>query len=284
MTGFSILLLAALAGQEPAEFQIVKVLGGFLSADGPLWHPEGYLLATDPPAGKVRRLKPGVLPELALSVPAAGMAFDHRKRLILCDPVNRRVLRWDGKGQPEVLASQFEGRKLNSPNDAAARGNLIFFTDPAFGSANDARELGFYGVYRLTEKGELTALAKWDKRPNGIALSPNGRILYVAASDERAIRAYDLDRSGMVSNERLVVTGVRGAPNGIAVDEEGKLYVACEGVAIYTPEGRLVRFIEMGDQPTNVAFGDGDFKTIYVTCRTAVYRIRVDARGAGAPE
>jgi len=282
--GGVVLVAALAAAQEPQEFQIVKVVGGFQSADGPLWHPEGYLLATDPPAGKIRRLKPGVVPEVALQLNAAGIAFDHRKRLIICDPVKRQVLRWDGKGQPDVLAAQFEGKKLNSPNDVITRGNQIFFTDPAFGSASDTKELGFHGVYRLTEKGELTALAKWEKRPNGIALSPNGRILYVTASDERAIRAYDLDRGGAATNERLVVTGIRGAPNGIAVDESGNLYVACAGVAIYTPEGKESRFIEMGDPPTNVAFGDGDFKALYVTARSGVYRIRVQIRGAGAPE
>jgi len=278
--------MCAMAGlaQDPEQLQIVKVIGGFRSADGPLWHPEGYLMASDPPSGEIKRLKPGVAPEVALKVAGAGLAWDNRKRLIICDPVQRQVLRWDGKGQPEVLASQFEGKKLNSPNDVVTRGDLIFFTDPAFGSAGDAKELAFHGVYRLTAKGELTALAKWEKRPNGIALSPNGRILYVAASDERAVRAYDLDRSGTATNERLLITGTRGVPNGITVDENGSIYVACEGVAMYSPEGKELRVIEMGDQPTNVAFGDPDYKTLYVTARSAVYRIRLEVKGAEAPE
>jgi gluconolactonase len=224
------------------------------------------------------------VPGTALETSAAGIAFDHRHRLILCDPVKRQVLRWDGKGRPEVLASQFEGKKLNSPNDVVTRGDLIFFTDPAFGSAAESRELPFHGVYRLTSKGELTVLAKWEKRPNGIALSPNGRILYVAASDERAVRAYDLDRSGMAANERLLITGIRGVPNGLAVDENGSIYVACEGVAIYSPEGKQLRFIEIGDPPTNLAFGDADYKSLYVSARSGVYRIRVEVRGAEAKE
>lgn len=282
--GWLLLLALAVSAQESQQYQIVKIAGGFLSADGPLWNPEGYLMATDPPAGKLRRLKGGVVPEVALEISAAGIAFDHRHRLILCDPVKRQVVRWDGKRPPEVLASEFEGKKLNSPNDVVTRGDLIFFTDPAFGSAAGSRELPFNGVYRLTGKGELTALAKWEKRPNGIALSPNGRILYVAASDERAVRAYDLDRSGMATNERLLITGIRGVPNGLAVDENGSIYVACEGVAIYSPEGKQLRFIEMGDPPTNLAFGDADYKSLYVSARTGVYRIRVDVRGAEAKE
>src|SRR5512145_2812779 len=87
--GGLMLAAALLAAQEPKEFQIVKVVSGFQSADGPLWHPDGYLLATDPPAGKLRRLKPGVVPAPALNTQAAGIAFDHRKRIILCDPVKR---------------------------------------------------------------------------------------------------------------------------------------------------------------------------------------------------
>jgi gluconolactonase len=283
-TGCFLLLALAVTAQDPQPFQIVKVAGGFRSADGPLWNPEGYLMATDPPAGRLLRLKAGVVPGTALETSAAGIAFDHRHRLILCDPVKRQVLRWDGKGRPEVLASQFEGKKLNSPNDVVTRGDLIFFTDPAFGSAAESRELPFHGVYRLTSKGELTVLAKWEKRPNGIALSPNGRILYVAASDERAVRAYDLDRSGMAANERLLITGIRGVPNGLAVDENGSIYVACEGVAIYSPEGKQLRFIEIGDPPTNLAFGDADYKSLYVSARSGVYRIRVEVRGAEAKE
>src|SRR5512138_2122053 len=105
------------SGQDPEQLQIVKVAGGFQSADGPLWHPDGYLLVSDPPAGQIKKLKAGLAPEVALKLSAAGMALDNRKRVIICDPKQRQVLRWDGKGQPEVLASQFEGKKLNSPND-----------------------------------------------------------------------------------------------------------------------------------------------------------------------
>lgn len=282
---FGPLLAAFLASaQGHQDFEIIKVAGGFRSADSPLWHPDGYLLASDPPAGEVRRLKGGAKPEVALKASIAGMAFDNRKRLILCDPVKRQVLRWDGKGQPEVLAAQWEGKKLNSPNDVVTRGDLVFFTDPAFGSAADSAELGFHGVFRLNGKGELAVLAKWPQRPNGIALSPDGKILYVAASDERAVRAYDLDRSGQAANERLIITGIRGVPNGLAVDENGSIYVACEGVAVYSPQGKPLHFIELGDTPTNVGFGDGDFKTLYISGRSAVYRIRVEIRGAGAPE
>jgi gluconolactonase len=156
----------------------------------------------------------------------------------------------------------------------------IYFTDPAFGDQADTRELTFYGVYHITPKGAMSLIAKPAGRPNGIAFSPNGRILYVDNSDDRNVRAYDVDRNGEVSNERVVVSNIEGAPDGMKVDEKGNLYITAKGVAVYSPEGKLLHTIDISETPANCAFGDPDFQTLYITARTSLYRIRLNVKGS----
>ncbi len=128
------------------------------------------------------------------------------------------------------------------PNDLAVRKEGdVYFTDPAFGNQQDTRELDFFGVYHISRKGELEVIAKPKGRPNGIALAPDGRTLYVSNSDERNVRAYDLDKSGAASNERTLISGIEGVPDGICVDEKGDLYVAANRMQVYSPEGKTAR-------------------------------------------
>jgi gluconolactonase len=181
----------------------------------------------------------------------------------------------------EVLAEKWEGKRLNAPNDLAVTKNgHVYFTDPAFGNQADTRELDFYGVFHITPKGQLSVVAKPAGRPNGIALSPNGRVLYVTNSDERNIRAYDVDHNGEVTGERVLVAAVEGIPNGIRADEKGNLYVAAKGLAVYSPEGKLLTTLPMPETPSNCAFGDPDFETLYITARTTLYRVRLGVKGA----
>ena len=173
---------------------------------------------------------------------ANGNAFDAQGRLYTCESRTRRVVRMDKKGEIEVLADKWEGKRLNAPNDIVVRKDgHVYFTDPAFGKQADARELDFYGVYHITPKEEMRLVAKPAGRPNGIALSHNGRVLYVANSDEHLVRAYDLDRNGELSNERVVISGMDGVPDGIRVDEEGNIYVAATGVMIFDARRQVHR-------------------------------------------
>ena len=126
----------------------------------------------------------------------------------------------------------------------------------------------------------MSLIAKPKGRPNGITFSPNGRILYVANSDDRTVVAYDVDRGGEPSNERVLISGVDGVPDGIRTDEKGNIYVAAKGIAIYNPEGKLTATLPVGETPANCAFGDGDFQTLYITARTSVYRVRLDVKGS----
>jgi gluconolactonase len=184
-------------------------------------------------------------------------------------------------GKVEVLASNFEGKRFNAPNDIVVRRDgQVYFTDPSFGAQQDTRELDFYGVYHITPKRELGLIAKPTGRPNGIAFAPGGHVLYIANSDEHNVRAYDVDHNGEVSNERVVISGVSGVPDGIRVDEKGNIYVAANGVAIYDAHGKLTETIEFSETPANCAFGDSDFETLYVTARTSLYRVRRRVKGA----
>jgi gluconolactonase len=117
-------------------------------------------------------------------------------------------------------------------------------------------------------------------RPNGIGLSPNGRLLYVVNSDERNVRAYDVDRAGETSNERVLISGIPGVPGGLAVDEKGNLYVAGTNIAVYTPEGQPLHTIPMKGRVSNCTFGEVDGKTLIVTSGAFVYRLRLDVKGA----
>lgn len=277
------LLVLPLAAQDFSQIEIEKAVGGFRFTEGPVWSREGYLLFSDIPSGRIMKQPPeGAATAFRdTSNGAAGNALDAQGRLYTCETHARRVTRTDKKGRIEVLADKWEGKRLNAPNDiVVSRSGHVYFTDPAFGNQQDARELDFYGVYHLTPKGQLSVIARPAGRPNGITLSPNGRVLYVANSDERNIRAYDVERDGEVSGERVAVANIAGIPDGIRTDEKGNLYVAAKGIAVYSPEGKLLATIPLAETPSNCAFGDPDFRTLYITARTSVYRVHLDVKGA----
>ena len=284
---FGVSMLGSLASlalaQEPSDRQIERVAGGFRFTEGPAWSREGFLLFSDVPNDKIMKYVPGEKPTVFRenSNGANGNAFDAQGRLYSCESRTRRVVRMDKKGDMQVLADKWEGKRLNAPNDIVIRKDgHVYFTDPAFGNQADTRELDFYGVYHIAPKGELRLIAKPAGRPNGIAFSHNGRVLYVANSDEHNVRAYDVDHGGEVSNERVVISGVDGVPDGIRVDEKGNIYVTANGIAIYDSQGKLTERIELAETPANCAFGDSDLETLYITARTSLYRVRRNVKGA----
>jgi gluconolactonase len=281
----SLLWLACLgpaAGQDFSEIKVERVADKLLFAEGPVWAPEGFLLFCDVPGNRIMKFAGGGASAAFRenSKGTQGLAFDSQGRLYACESHARRVTRTDKKGKIEVLAERFEARRLNAPNDIAVRhDNQVYFSDPAFGKQMDSRELSFFGVYHVTPKGELEVIARPKGRPNGVALSPNGKTLYVANSDEKRIYRYDLDRSGAASNERVLISGIEGVPDGLKTDEKGNLYIAAKAVLIYTPEGKLIREVPVPEKPSNLAFGDADLESLYVTARTSVFRFRVPVKG-----
>lgn len=279
----AIVLMAVLAGagQNFASLKPELVAEGFPGGEGPVWSRDGFLIFSDYSRDRLYKYVPGKAPEVYREDThgANGNTIDREGRLYSCEYKSRRVTRTDRNGRIEVLADRFEGKRFNAPNDIVVRRDgHVYFTDPLF-TPLDQRDLDFYGVYHVTPAGQIEAIARWQTRPNGIALSPDGRVLYVANTDEKNIRALDVDAAGRTSNERIVVSNLENGPDGIRVDAKGNIYVAARGVAIYSPAGALVGKIDVPVSPRNLAFGGDDMKTLYLV-GNSIYRLRVETPGA----
>ena len=274
-------VIPALA-QESGRHLIQRVAGGFRYADGIAIEQTGSLLVADPPEDRILRIEFGKPLSIVRrpSGGAAGLAFDSKSRLVICESQARRVARIEDDGRLTVLADQFEGKPLNGPNDLAIRaGDHIYFTDPAFGSAQDQRQLPFQGVFHLPPRGELSPVYRSESRPAGIALSPDGRSLYVAFADERLVRVFDVARSGAASNPRVLVAKTGSIPLGIRTDREGNLLIAAgDFLEIHSPKGVLIEKIRMPERAVNLAVHPTTGE-IYVAAKTAIYLV---ARGAQA--
>jgi len=279
----AMLLIAAAAGaQDFSDVHVEKVAKDLRYAEGPAWSPDGFLIFSDTVTNTLHKLIAGKGDSDLSDVPGGpiGNAYDSQGRLYTCEFRERRITRTAKNGKVEVLAARFEGKRFNAPNDIVVRRDgQIYFTDPAFGNQQDSRELDFYGVFHLTPKGEVDAIAKLKTRPNGIALSRNGRTLYVTDSDARCVRAYELER-GAAGEGRVIVDNVEGVPDGIRVDEKGNLWIAASALVSYSPQGKLLGRIVMPETPSNLTFGDADLETLFITARTSVYRVRIGVKGA----
>jgi gluconolactonase len=281
--GIAAVILSLPAPAQDFSKISIEIIGrNFGFTEGPAWSKDGFLIFSDTTEGKIWKWNPSGDP-VSFRDPsngASGNAFDSEGRLYTCETRARRVTRTNLKdGKIDVIADQFEGRKLNAPCDlAVGKNDHVYFTDPAFGSQQDHRELDFYGVYHVAPKGAPRLVAKSAGRPHGVAISPNGRVLYVTDADERSVRAYDLDRNGDASGERVLVDHIDGIPGGMRVNEKGELYVVTtKGIAIYSAAGKPIHTIPMLDRPSNCAF-DLQGAWLYVTASAFLYRIRVDGK------
>ncbi|MBZ5577734.1 MAG: SMP-30/gluconolactonase/LRE family protein [Acidobacteriia bacterium] len=265
-------------GQQFPQFVSEKIAAGYRFTEGAAWSKDGFLVFSDTPNNRLLKWVPGrqaeVLREHANG--PSGNAFDAQGRLYTAETRARRVTRTDKSGAIEVLAERWEDKRLNAPAGiAVSKSGHVYFTDPAFGYQADQRELNFYGVYHIPPKGPMQLVARPKGRPHGVALSPNSRTLYVSNTDEHNIRAYDLDRNGEASNERVLISGIAGVPGGMSVDEKGNLWVAGKGMAIYSPQGQLLHTIEMQDPASSCALDESSGSPfLFVTARGFVYRMR----------
>ena len=282
MLGILLLAVTAAADNGGLEELVVSevelVNDGFEFTEGPIWHPEEGLLFSDIPADTIYRADGSVFREP--SGKSNGLTLDNEGRLIACEHWNRRVTRTEADGSITVLADEYEGAKLNSPNDVIVRSDgAIFFTDPPYGLEGREAELDFSGVYMIpADGGDLVLLADDFDRPNGLALCPDEATLYIADTAEGHIRAFDIAEDGSLSNDRLFCE--LPGPDGMKVDVDGRIWsTAGDGIRIYTADGEHVGTVEFPQMPANCAFGGEDSRDFYVTARTGVYRIRSAVTG-----
>lgn len=262
---------------------IEKFGGDFGFVEGPVWAKAGYLIFSDIYNSRIMK---SAMPNRAeiyrnYTNSANGNTMDTEGRLYSCERDGRRVTRMEKDGRLTVIASEWQGKQLNSPNDVVVRRDgHVYFSDPASKAVLEPQELGFNGLYHVTPQGKLSLIDSKMTRPNGVALTPDGRTLYVADSQEKTILAFDLDGEGNASRGHSFIGGIDGSPDGLRVAANGNLYIACRGIAIYTPAGKFISMMEFPETPANCAFGDADLKTLYVTARTSVYRVRIPDQGS----
>jgi gluconolactonase len=288
----------------PASAHIEKLAGGFQFTEGPLWFPAGYLWFSDVIGNIVRQWsRDGVVTEIfpdgggkSTAPPGGfigpnGMIADRDGAVLLCQHTNRRIVRISRDRQISTLIDKYEGKRLNSPNDLVYRSDgSLYFTDPPYGLARQdddpAKELPFNGVYRLSN-GKLQVIITDLTRPNGLAFSPDERILYVANSEPKKLwMRYDVQPDGTVRNGEVFFdvtpSTENGLPDGMKLDAHGNLYCAGPGgVWVFSPDGSHLGTIATPETPANCNWGD-DGKTLYITAETSLYRIRLAAEGRKA--
>jgi gluconolactonase len=266
---------------------------GFLFTEGPLWHPGGqFLLFSDMPGDVIRRwdAKDGVQVFRKPSNKSNGLAYDRQGRLLACEHATSRVTRTEPDENITVLASQFDGKELNSPNDLVVRSDgAIYFSDPTYGRAEyygvpRPQHLTFQGIYRIDpQSGSLQLLADDFAQPNGLCFSLDERRLFVNDTERRHIRVFDVQPDGSLAGSRLWAETVgkgEGAPDGMKLDVEGNVYCCGPGgIHVFNSEAKCLGVIQVPEYTANFAWGEADMRSLFMTASTSLYRIRVKVPG-----
>ncbi len=268
-----------------------RLATGFGFTEGPLWHPDGFYYFVDVRASVLYRLTPGRAPDVMRDQTGGGngTTFDLQGRLVLCEGGNRRVTRTSADSRIEVLMDRFEGKRLNRPNDVVCRSDgSLYFTDPGLRVPLAERELPYAGVYRVAPDGATSLVADFEY-PNGLAFSPDERVLYVANTRwAQYIHAIELDAGGTMVRRRIFADmssdETDGVPDGMKVDVEGRVYCTGPGGTwVFAPDGTRLGIIRTPEIPANLAFGGPDLRTLFFTARTSVYALRVKVPGQPHP-
>jgi gluconolactonase len=292
----------------PPDARIEVVASGFDWTEGPVWVRDGgYLLFSDIPRNSVMKWEEGKGVSLFMKPSgytgvvdyppepgSNGLVIDHEGRLVSCEHGDRRISVLTKNGGKRTLVDNYQGKRLNSPNDAVYHSSgALYFTDPPYGLPQNwqdpRRELDFCGVFRLSPDGELTLLTSEMTRPNGIAFSPDEKTLYVSQSDSAAAiwKAFPVKEDGSLGPGRVFhdatdrMRKLPGGPDGMKVDRDGNLFASGPGgIHVFTPEGKLLGRISTGERTANCAWG-GDGSVLYMTADMYICRIQTATRGSG---
>lgn len=272
------------AGDQPLiEGQVEQIASDVGFAEGPLWLPSrGQFIFSDIPNDTIYVDDGTVF--LRPSGKSNGLALDRQGRLLICQHWERRVIRIEADGSQTVLADRYQNKLLNSPNDLVVRSDgTIYFTDPPFGlmyfGPKRSAELEINGVYAISPSGQLSRVVSDMQMPNGLAFSPDEKTLYVSDDiDEGYIRAFDVLPDGGLANPRLLVDGL--IPDGMKVDVQGNVWCTSRyEVEVFRPDGSRLGAISFPQKTANLAFGGADGRTLVVTARSGVYRVRTTIAG-----
>ena len=271
-----------------------RLATGFQFTEGPLWHPDGYLLFVDIRTSRIFRLVLGGEPELFRedSGESNGMTFDSQGRLVVCEMINQQVTRREDDGSYTVLANSWNGQRLNRPNDVVGRSDgSLYFTNPGRERLDPSQvDMQFNSVHRVKPDGTVDMVAPGIEYPNGIAFSPDESVMYVANTRPgQYILAFDLDDSGDVCGVRHFAdmpseTATNGVPDGMKVDVEGRVYcTGPDGCWVFDPCGELIGIIRLPEYPANCGWGGPDNRTMFFTANTSVYSLRMTTPGTRIP-
>ena len=280
--------------------EVERLATGFDFTEGPIWNAEGnYLLFSDM-VGDVRRRwdeRDGITEVARPSNKGNGMTYDAEDRLIVCEHATSQVVRQRPDGSFETIASHYRGKELNSPNDVVVKSDgSVYFTDPTLGRLPDfgverEQELDFQSVYRLPAgDGDLQLLVDDFEQPNGLCFSPDESLLSVNDTPRTHIRVFDVRPDGTLANGRLFFENIgrgvieEGVPDGMKCDERGNVYVTGpDGIWVISPEAEYLGVIEAPENVHNLNWGDPDWRTLYLTCITSLYRVQMKVAGARVP-
>ena len=292
----------------PGE-KIEVLAGGFDWSEGPCWiKKEGFLIFSDIPPNKIMKWSPksgislfmervgytGKEPFKGEEPGTNGITLDAQGRIVCCCHGDRMVKRIEPDGKITILADKYEGKRFNSPNDLAYHTNGdLYFTDPPYGlplrEKDPAKELDWFGVYRLSKDGKLTLLTKEMTRPNGIGFSPDQKTLYVAQSDPAAAiwKSFPVKEDGTLGASKLFYDSTKwvkdrpGLPDGLKTDQEGRIWATGPGgVYCFSPAGKILGRLNTGERTANCAWGD-DGSTLYVTADAYLCKVKTLTKGAG---
>jgi len=283
------------------EHAPVRQLGsGFTFTEGPIWHPAGqYLLFSDMPGDVRRRWDGAGVREVEKPANMGnGLTYDRDLNLIVCEHATSSLVRLKPDGTREVLASHFEGRELNSPNDVCVRSDgSIYFSDPWYGrmpvfGIERPRELGFQGVYRLAPGGgepQLVVDRYQFTMPNGLCFSPDEKLFYINDTEQANIRVFDVAADGSLSGGRVFASGIKdtlkaGVPDGMKCDQHGNVWVTAPGgLWVYAPDGQLLGKVAIPELAANLHWGGKDWRTLFVCASTSLYAVDTKVGPRGEP-